>query len=543
MKPTMEQDEITEHSVSMAPGDFLKVIAFAGAGKTTTLKGVAKARRDRGGYLVFNAANAEEAKRKLALTKCTATTMHALAYGAVRESIGRPASLNARVVRESGVMERFRIPRVEGWNDYRVAAAVIRTMGAFCNSADQEFLVSHAAEALISSVGDPDFIRDGKKRDIARNTIDKLGGVLSQMAEAFFHKCMEDNLYSHDMYLKAIDLSPDLRNSAFGMFRYLMVDEAQDINPVQRSIIMKTGLPIIAVGDPFQQIYSWRGAENALALMPGRELYLTQSFRFGEKIAEVARHILSVRPDGGPEQRLIGAGRDDITGHTGSKLAIICRTNGGMLDEALNLMKRGRSLHVDNMAGLKRDVLSAQALFDGRLRDIQSPELKHFETWDELKIEADEGDNTLARLAGIVEENMVPMIEQLADHQQSDASKAEISICTAHRSKGMEWPAVALGGDWKNVVQMSKRHQKAQTLSEKHKTLAMEEFNALYVAATRPILRLARHEKILFPEPELDLDQVPAGYTPQDMSTERTGRTAPAAVSEPMQNLEPERWG
>ncbi|MFG6082226.1 UvrD-helicase domain-containing protein [Paracoccus litorisediminis] len=518
MKPTDEQAAIYDAAAPLSQGDILKIMAFAGAGKTTTLKGIAKIKKQRGVYLVFNAQNAEEAKRKLALTNCTASTTHALALSAVRHAIGRPTSHTARTVVDSGIMDRFNIPRVEGWNDYRVAQAVLRTMSAFCNSAATEFNVSHGAESLISSVGDPDFIRDRVKKQIARDTIDRLADVLSKMAEEFWKNMASGGSFSHDMYLKVIDLDPNLRGQAFGMFRYLMVDEAQDLNPVQRSIILKTGLPVIAVGDPFQQIYSWRGAENALAKMEGQELYLTQSFRFGEQIAETARQILSMRPDGGPKQRLIGAGSGDTSGHEGAKVAIICRTNSGVIDTALELVRKGKIPHVDNMEGLIKDVRSAQALSEGRLRDVSSSELKHFNSWGEMQSEAEEGDGNLARLVSIVEDGLTQQIELLSTKQVKDPAKAQYAICTAHRSKGMEWPAVVLGKDWKDRRQMMGRFLKAKKQSEKHQTLAVEEFNALYVAATRPIYRLEGHDRVINP-PEPEYDE--GGYDPRGAEGDR----------------------
>ena len=509
MRLTDEQQDIENHAAGMRSGDNLKVIAFAGAGKTTTLKAVAGVMKNRGVYLAFNKSIADEAKRKLAMTRCSASTMHSLAYGAVREIIGRPLTINARAIRDTGVMNRFRIPNVQGWTDYRVASAVSRTLSAFCNSAADGFDIAHGEEALISSLGDPEMIRDPLKREQARDAMQRLAMPITNIAEALWTHYLENSQMSHDMYLKVLDLDADLRSQAFSSYKYLMVDEAQDINPVQRSIITKTGLSIIAVGDPYQQIYSWRGAENALGLLPGDTKYLTQSFRFDERVAEVARHILSTRPDGGPEQRLIGAGQNDITGYEGAKAAIICRTNLGMIDEALRCMKRGIKLHVDNMDGLLQDVRSAQALFEGRPDKVTSQDLKQYDSWDELCMEAEEADQSLNKIVNLVENGMVPEIEKLATHQQKGQADANVMICTAHRSKGLEWPGVQLGQDWKDVFQMGMRYRKAEKQSEKHKTLALEEWNALYVAATRPMLKLRGHERICFPEPDIEDDYVP----------------------------------
>jgi superfamily I DNA/RNA helicase len=233
--------------------------------------------------------------------------------------MGQPAQINAKSLIESGLMERHRPPMIKGWGSYRIAAAVCRTMVAFSNSADQEIGHQHALEAIIDAVGDPDFITGDEARMKAEEAIRFLTAPLTEIATSYWVRCTQDGAYSHDMYLKMLDLDEGVREDAFARLKYLMIDEAQDINPVQRSIILKTGLPIIAVGDPYQQIYSWRGAENALQLMKGEELHLTQSFRFGEDIAEIARLILRTRPDGGPSHRLTGLGPGDQTAHTGPK--------------------------------------------------------------------------------------------------------------------------------------------------------------------------------------------------------------------------------
>lgn len=500
MKPTDEQAAIYERAARLQQGDVLNVIAFAGAGKTTTLKGIAGVRRDRGVYLAFNRANADEAKKKLAMTKCTASSFHGLAYGALRELIGSPARLDARSVLESGVMGQFRLPRVEGWHDYRVASAVMRAMAAFANSADESFDVQHGREALVSSVGDPDFIRDREKRDEARDVIESLSDPVARIAEAYWIKESEAGNFSYDMQLKALDLNDTLRSKAFAIFRYLMADEAQDLNPVMRSIIQKTGLPVIAVGDPYQQIYSWRGAENALEQLGGENYFLTQSFRFGEEIAEVARHILACRPDGGPRQKLIGAGSGSIKDHQGPKIALVCRSNAGVIHEALRLMKVGTNVQVDNIEAILTDVRSAQALHDGNMDKVASADLKSFTSWEELCIEAEEGDSSLTRLKNIVEKKQTEQIEKLARRQAEGRDQAQVTVVTGHRSKGMEWPAVKLGGDWKDVNGLAGRWLAAQKKSEKHKTLAMEEYNTLYVAMTRPIMRLQGHQALLFPK-------------------------------------------
>merc|ERR1719319_1314720 len=109
-------------------------------------------------------------------------------------------------------------------------------------------------------------------------------------------------------------------------FQYdvLLLDEAQDMNPAMLDVCLHQDRPKVVVGDPYQQIYSFRGAVNALALVEEhtetrvvRTLYLTQSFRFGSEIAFLAEACLAglVREEGARAPPLVGSGKADcITG-------------------------------------------------------------------------------------------------------------------------------------------------------------------------------------------------------------------------------------
>ncbi|SOY74059.1 hypothetical protein CBM2633_P90037 [Cupriavidus taiwanensis] len=86
MTPTAEQECVVE---AVRAGGAVKVKAYAGAGKTSTLRMAAEARgRARGLYLAFNREIANEAARKFPQnTRCR--TVHSLAYSATRPEITR----------------------------------------------------------------------------------------------------------------------------------------------------------------------------------------------------------------------------------------------------------------------------------------------------------------------------------------------------------------------------------------------------------------------------------------------------------------------
>ena len=76
---TQEQKDIT--TCDLLPGQILKVIAFAGTGKTSTLIEYAKARPQmRFLYIAFNKSVQKEAERKFP-SNVTTKTSHALAFG------------------------------------------------------------------------------------------------------------------------------------------------------------------------------------------------------------------------------------------------------------------------------------------------------------------------------------------------------------------------------------------------------------------------------------------------------------------------------
>lgn len=503
MALTGEQQAVVAAGRDLGPGERMGVLAYAGTGKTTTLKSLAKARPDRGIYLAFNRAIAEEARLKLASTRCNAATMHGLAFGAIRDLIGQPATLNTRSLIASGLLSRFRLPRVAGWSEYTIASAAIRCMQEFANSADAKLGVEHGRAALISMVGDPELASATDRKDRLTAEISALSEIVSTIARTYWTECRRDRIYSHDMYLKELDINPTLLREAFRGYGYAMIDEAQDINPVQMSILAKAGLTLIAVGDPYQQIYSWRGAVNALAGLGGKTLHLTQSFRFGPAIAEIGMDILRARPEGAPSRPLIGAGGGQSLQRT--TRAIICRTNFGMINEASRALSQGRSIHIDNVDALLSDVMSAKALRDRRMKEVTSPQVRCFESWAEFREEAQTG-GPLGILYQIVEKQRTQEVIRLAEASLSTPDKADFVICTAHRSKGLEWSQVALGADWAPLAVLRQRYDKALTTSARDVTAALEEFNTLYVAATRAMHGLHRIAPLLMRRPEETLE-------------------------------------
>ncbi len=89
-------------------------------------------------------------------------------------------------------------------------------------------------------------------------------------------------------------------------FRYILVDEFQDINPMQYEIVKLLAEPhhnIFAVGDEDQSIYSFRGANPKISFQflkdypEAEQLFLSMNYRSDEDIVEAAKRLISHNKD------------------------------------------------------------------------------------------------------------------------------------------------------------------------------------------------------------------------------------------------------
>ena len=100
--------------------------------------------------------------------------------------------------------------------------------------------------------------------------------------------------------------NPRLREKIESSVRYLVVDEYQDVNPLQEALIREIadlGANLCVVGDDDQTIYQWRGSD-VQNIITFKERYpnvkterLNENFRSSEGIVLTARRIVEQNPD------------------------------------------------------------------------------------------------------------------------------------------------------------------------------------------------------------------------------------------------------
>jgi superfamily I DNA/RNA helicase len=288
--------------------------------------------------------------------------------------------------------------------------------------------------------------------------------------------------FSHDHYLKLWQLSnPKLP------FEFILFDESQDADPVMLSVVNnQSNALLVYCGDKNQAIYEWRGAVNALdKVHVDKKLWLTQSFRFGTKIAEEANYFLgkldaehtveglrsissTVQPDANPD-------------------AILCRTNGGVIRALMNALDQRKKVAI---IGRSDSLIDFAKACDDLKRGIRTahPELAPFLTWDDVKhwIESDPAE------AGQIK-TMVDLVDTYGAarliaclKQTVDENSADVVLSTAHRAKGREWDRVKVTSDFID-----------------RKVMRLEDYRLAYVAVTRAMKNLDISEWDSVDEPDV----------------------------------------
>ena len=121
----------------------------------------------------------------------------------------------------------------------------------------------------------------------------------------------EHNLFNYDdILLKFDQMLTDYSNIARRIedtYRYIMVDEYQDTNTLQDSIIRKIrtkNTNLMVVGDDMQSIYKFRGADvqNILSFPKKytdcKVIYLTENYRSSQEILNLANHVMTNATEG-----------------------------------------------------------------------------------------------------------------------------------------------------------------------------------------------------------------------------------------------------
>ncbi|NXC77683.1 FBH1 helicase, partial [Anhinga anhinga] len=282
VKLTHEQQRILNHKIEH--GHIVKIIAFAGTGKTSTLVKYAEKFADLNFlYVAFNKAVVERGKSVFP-RNVTCKTFHSLAFESVGKHYKEKGKLNFSKM--SAYSVSFLIQNHEGQSPFIRGKTVSQTLENFFASSHREICEEHTPVWFKNTHGVRKLV-DQREKEI---------NVKEAKAIWYNMKKLDGDAekkykITPDGYLKLWQLSkPQLSG-----YDAIFVDEAQDCTPAIMDIVLSQTCGIILVGDPHQQIYTFRGAVNSLySVRHTHVYYLTQSFRFGPEIAYVGATILDV---------------------------------------------------------------------------------------------------------------------------------------------------------------------------------------------------------------------------------------------------------
>ncbi|XP_053111570.1 F-box DNA helicase 1 isoform X3 [Hemicordylus capensis] len=341
IQPTCEQQQILNHAI--APRQVVKIMAFAGTGKTSTLvKYAEKWSSLRFLYLAFNKTIAEQGGRVFP-RNVTCKTVHSLAFSEVGKHYSQKGKLNFGSLTSYWVS--FILQNREGQSPFIRAKTVIQTLETFFASADPSITVEHAPIWCKNTKGAVVPVQEEEKKIIVKeaNQIWSKMKMLSPTKEMAYKM-------THDGYLKLWQLKkPFLSN-----YDAIFVDEAQDCTPAIIDIVLSQPCGVILVGDPHQQIYTFRGAVNALSQVPHTHIfYLTQSFRFGPEIAYVGATILDVCKKV-RNKMLVGSNQEGNVNMAGmgGKMALLSRNNQTIFEDAVRLTSGDSPAKIHFLGGL-----------------------------------------------------------------------------------------------------------------------------------------------------------------------------------------------
>lgn len=443
-------------------GGHIVLEAYAGTGKTHTLRAAAAAVRGTCLYLAFNRAVVDEAKTRMPPgVRCA--TVHEMAY----RSIGEPWT--DRI--DGPNMKSIERARLLGLDHIEVggrlieagflAGLITRALRTFAKSGDPAPLRRHVPVPRAARE-DPELLL------FYRQIVDHITPILGR---AWTETIRPDSPLPLDgnMVIKMWAMTDPILP-----WDLIMVDEAQDMNGAMRSVVeaQMHRVQVVAVGDSRQQVNAWNGSINALERFPITDRYwLTKSWRFGPRIAEVANIVLADLE--APYPLIAGGGPSTVEPDPDPRV-VLARTNAEVIGRALEAHQVNRTAHIVGGARGNRDVIdfceSAIALQQGH--QASHPALVCFDSWADALAYAhgDELGGDIAPMIRLIGEFGAVAIINALRHQPAE-EHAELVLSTVHKIKGREWPTGQIAGDFSALP--------GEFMGDP------EELRLLYVAATR----------------------------------------------------------
>ncbi len=461
---TSEQNLCADFAVKL---NSFKTLAYAGTGKTKTLEAISYRMGKlgkKGLYLAFNRSVAGEAKSRFD-SSITCRTFHSLAHAHVPAQLSKKAYNPKNFPKDLAEMYHLKESDCKYSSGY-MAELKHRSYKKFMEvnkrGGSRRFTATQKMQYINDAV--KNFCKSSDVQLTSKH-FDHLDWLNPTQNEAIIKELLpfavrrwndltapDNNLnISHDVYVKYWSLS----NPQIKGYDYLLLDEWQDSDALMNYIVSNQNIPCFYVGDEYQSIYQWRGATDSLKKLDLPVVRLTQSFRFGESLANHANLILSCLGETVP---LIGnpeVHTDIVYDHDTSVKAeaILCRTNKGAFAELVyqlqNFPDRKYAMLAE-IREIKKWLEAAEQLINGSR--TYHPDLSAFDRWDDVLeyTELNKSDNEFASMVRLINQfsSSFTTLYSILDKVNSNMDEADCVITTVHKAKGLEWDSVCISSDF-----------------------------------------------------------------------------------------------
>ena len=442
----------------------LVVEAFAGTGKTTTIKeAFSHAPEGRILYAVFNKRNQKEAAQKITDQRVEVKTLHAVGFKIIKGWWSNAKPDNS--------VEADRCMKAIGRDDKEMIGRLAKVVSFAKNT------LLKASETSIANM-----VQGMAELNIDERDVNTFAQLAVKVLEASRVKPRDGLISFDDMVWLPVEMGW-LRAT----YDLVTVDEAQDMNLPQ--LTMARGVckgRMVVVGDSRQAIYGFRGAvQNGMGMMKltlrAQTLNLTTTYRCPKSVVEEAAKIVP-NYKAAPEapQGLVSYVPSADSAKPGD--AILSRLNAPLMPLALSFLRRNIPARIEGR-DIGRQLIGMIKSFKAKsvpdlISKISAWEAKQVARLDgtkfaEKKIEqVQDIAQTLQALA--LDAKSVTDVEQKINglfEDTDESSKPAVTLSSVHKAKGLEWHRVFLlsstfrqskGGEEANIYYVALTRSKSE---------------------------------------------------------------------------------
>lgn len=405
------------------------VIARAGSGKTSTIvegfKYLPKGKKTL--MVAFNKSIADELKQRAA-SYIDVMTLHSLGFRAIKQSFGNVVLENnkCRTIVSSIIGDDFDL-----WELNQSICKCVSLCKGFLFDTPQKI------EELIDNFGIDTF-------ELSREQF--IAYVIKTLAMC---KAQKQVIDFDDMIW-----FPFVYRLNVGKFDVVFVDEAQDLNAAQVSMVLsacKSDGRIIAVGDPQQAIYLFRGADseainNFTKKLQAKILPLSVTYRCPQKVVKLAQEIVEdiICSENAKEGIVENILANELLKKVKPGDFILSRTNAPLIKYCMALLKagvpaniQGRDIGANLLAFVKKSKAKTIVKFIEYVNAWQEQEIQRLLSEKKsTDVVLDKAECLLNLCEGTLTINdLKETIEKLFN--DVDDNK-KVILSTTHKAKGLE---------------------------------------------------------------------------------------------------------